>query len=242
MAAALALVSVATAWGQGAPGNPDAKTANHPPMVKIVSPKADGTYQENAQVHYEIDVSDQEDGESKFQEINSTEVLLTVRHFSSLETAEAARSRTIADDAPGLGALRTSDCLNCHSFDARLIGPSFADIRKRYSYSQANVDSLSRHILQGASGAWGRTKMPSHPDLTMEQAAACVTWILNTAADPQTSYYAGTEGSFRITVPPDSNSKDKGVLVLTASYTDHGLKDDPSQRMQGRDAMLIRIR
>ncbi len=76
--------------------------------------------------------------------------------------------------------------------------------------------------------------MPSHPALTLEQAAACVTWILKTAADPATNYYAGTEGTFRVTVPPDSKAGDKGMLVLIASYTN-------SQRMQGRDAIHIGI-
>jgi cytochrome c len=223
VAAALSLASMTA----------DSESAIQPPTVKIISPKA-GTYEENAQVRYEIDVSDQKDGESKFQEINSAEVLLVVRHFSSSEAAEAAMSRAIADDPPGLVTLRTSDCLNCHAFDARSIGPSFADIRKRYPYSQASVDSMSRHILQGTSGAWGSIKMPSHPELTVEQAAACVTWILETAADPETNYYTGTEGTFRVTAPPDSKAKDKGELVLIASYTD-------SQRMQGRDAISIRI-
>jgi cytochrome c len=241
--AAVTLVSAATARGQEQPASLGAKPANHPPTVKIVSPKPDGIYEENAQVRYEIDVSDQEDGDSKFQEINSAEVLLTVRHFSGSEAAEAAMNRAIADDPPGLATLRTSDCLNCHAFDARLIGPSFADIRKRYPYSQANVDSISRRVLQGTSGIWGSIKMPSHPELTLDQAAACVTWILKTAADPETNYYAGTEGSFRVTVPPDAKAKakDKGMLVLIASYTDHGLKDDPSQRLQGHDALRIRI-
>ena len=234
VAAALSFVSMATARGQGKTISLDGRSANHPPTVKIVSPKPDGIYEENTQVRYEIEVSDQQDGESKFQEINSAAVLLIVRHFSSPEAAEAAVSGPIADDPPGLDTLRTSDCLNCHAFDARLIGPSLADIRKRYPYSQANVDSLSRHILQGTSGAWSSIKMPSHPDLTMEQAAACVTWILKTAADPEVSHYTGAEGMFRVAVPPDSKAKDKGVLVLIASYTD-------SQRMQGRDAIRIRI-
>jgi cytochrome c len=240
IAAALTLVSMAAVRGQERPAGPGAQPTNHPPRVRIVSPKA-GIYEENAQVRYEIDVSDQEDGESKYQEINSAEVLLVVRHFSSPEAAEAAMSRAVADDAPGLGTLRTSDCLNCHAFDARLIGPSFADIAKRYPYSQAAVDNLSRHILQGTSGAWGSINMPSHPELSMEQAAACVTWILQAAADPETNYYTGTEGTFRVTVPPDSKAKDKGMLVLIAIYTDHGLKNDPGQRMQGRDAIRIRI-
>jgi cytochrome c len=234
VAAALSLVSLAAARGQEKISSLDSHPANHPPTVKITSPKPDGIYKENAQVRYEIDVSDQEDGESKFQEINSADVLLIVRHFSSPEAAEVVMNRAIADDPSGLGTLRTSDCLNCHAFDARSIGPSFADIRKRYPYRQASVDGLSRHILQGTSGAWGSIKMPSHPELTMEQAAACVTWILKTAADPETNYYTGTEGTFRVTVPPDSRAKDKGMLVLTASYTD-------SRNMQGRDVIRIRI-
>jgi cytochrome c len=242
--AMVTLVSAASAWGQEPPASLGAKPANHPPTVKILSPKPDGMYEENAQVRYEIDVSDQEDGESKFQEINSAEVLLMVRHFSgseAAEAAEAAMNRAITDDPPGLATLRTSDCLNCHAFDARLIGPSFADIRKRYPYSQANVDSMSRRVLQGTSGIWGSIKMPSHPELTLDQAAACVTWILKTGADPETNYYTGTEGSFRVTVPPDAKAKDKGMLVLIASYTDHGLKDDPGRRLQGHDAIRIRI-
>jgi cytochrome c len=241
IAAALTLASAVPVQGQEDHGRLGAKPVNHPPTVKILTPKADAAYGENAQVRYEIDVSDQEDGESKLEEINPTEVLLIVRYFTSAGAAETAMDRATADDPPGLGIIRTSDCLSCHAFDARLIGPSFADIRKRYPYSQANVDALSRHILDGASGAWGRMKMPSHPDLRMEQAAACVTWILKTAADPETTYYTGTEGSFRVTVPTAAQSHGKGMLVLTASYTDHGLKDDPGQRMQGRDAIRIRI-
>ena len=93
LAAALSLVSMAAVRGQEKPGSFGAKPTNHPPTVKILSPKS-GSYEENAQVRYEIDVSDQEDGESKFQEINSTEVLLIVRHFSSLEAADAALNST----------------------------------------------------------------------------------------------------------------------------------------------------
>jgi cytochrome c len=231
VAATLSLV-----WMPAVPAQP----ANSPPRVKIISPLTGGTYVQNTQVRYEIEVSDKEDGESKFQEINPAEVLLVVRHFSSTADAEAAISQLIADDPPGLGTLRTSDCLSCHAFDARLIGPSFAEIRKRYPYSQPTVDGLSRHILQGSSGAWGSIKMPSHPQLTPEQAAGCVTWLLKMAADPETNYYTGTEGAFRAPVRPDS--KGKGMLVLIASYIDHGLKDDPSQKLQGHDVVRIQIR
>jgi cytochrome c len=197
---------------------------NHPPAVKIKSPKADAAYEPNAQVQYEIDVSD--------PDINPAEVLLSVRYFSSSAAAEAAIGSAIADDPPGLQTIRTSNCLGCHAFDARMSGPSLADIRGRYVYSQANVDTLSRRILDGATGIWGRSKMPSHPELTMAQAAACVTFILKTSADPQTNYYVGTAGSFRVSVPAEFEAKGQGMLVLVASYADHGPKDSIRIRIQ----------
>jgi cytochrome c len=224
------------------PAASGARPVNHPPTVKILEPKPNDAYAENAQVRYAIDVSDPEDGESKYQEINPTEVLLLVRYFPSSAAADVAMSGTLAGDPPGLGTIRTSNCLSCHAFDGSLIGPSFADIRKRYPYSRANIDSLARHIVDGASGAWGSIKMPSHPEITQEQAAAAVTWILKTAADPQARYYTGTEGSFRVGIRPDSQSKGNAVLVLIAGYIDHGLKDDPSQRLQGRDAIRLQIK
>jgi hypothetical protein len=67
-ASKLILMATALAWASMCA----AQAVNHPPTVKIQSPKANDTYAENAQVRYEIDVSDAEDGDSKFQEINPT--------------------------------------------------------------------------------------------------------------------------------------------------------------------------
>jgi len=242
LAAAVTLLSMAGVRGQEAPATAGAKPVNHPPTVRILDPKANDAYAENSQVRYNIEVSDPEDGESKYQEINPTEVLLMVRYFSSSAAADAAMNGPPSGDPPGLGTIRTSNCLSCHAFEGSLIGPSFADIGKRYPYSKANVDTLARHILDGTSGAWGSIKMPSHPELALDEAAACVTWILKTAADPQTHYYTGTEGSFRVLIPPNSEPKDKGTLVLTASYVDHGLKDDPGQSLRGQDTIRIQVK
>lgn len=145
-------------------------------------------------------------------------------------------------DPRGLDGIKHSNCLNCHSFNAKLIGPSFFDIAKRYPYSTANVDSLSQHIRDGASGVWGNAKMPSHPELTQAQAEDMVSWILQHAADSDTSYMPGTEGSFRLKAAADSPGQGKGIVALIASYTDHGLKDAPEKSLRSRDIILIRNR
>ena len=75
--------------------------------------------------------------------------------------------------------------------------------------------------------------MPTHPELTIAETKNAVQWIMKNAADPNVNCYTGLEGFFRI--KPDS----KGAYVLTASYTDHGLKDVPGKRLRGVDVVVI---
>src|SRR5881275_194376 len=62
---------------------------NHTPVVKITSPANNGSYTAGAQIHYSINVSDKEDGESKYDEIDAKQVLihhlLYRKHLSSNE-------------------------------------------------------------------------------------------------------------------------------------------------------------
>ncbi len=53
---------------------------NHAPIVKILSPKNNSSYSSNSAIPYEISVSDKEDGESKYQEINPKEVFLEIKY------------------------------------------------------------------------------------------------------------------------------------------------------------------
>ncbi len=56
---------------------------NHAPVVKIISPANNSTLLAGAQVHYSVTVSDKEDGESKYDEINQKEVLLEVKYINN---------------------------------------------------------------------------------------------------------------------------------------------------------------
>jgi cytochrome c len=65
--------------------------------------------------------------------------------------------------------------------------------------------------------------MPAHPDLKVEQAREIVRWILRNNDDADENYLAGIQGAFRTKEKPVRDSR--GVYVLTASYTDHGIKE-----------------
>jgi cytochrome c len=206
---------------------------NTAPVVKIINPKNKVVVNTAAPVNYSITVSDKEDGDSKYDEINVKEVLLAVKYVSDTTKLMALMNEPMQKDAAGLVAVRTSNCFNCHNFNNKLIGPSFNDIGKKYAVNAANTALLQKHILEGSTGVWGNVSMPSHPELNKEQAASMVDWILQIAADTNTDYYIGTTGSFQIP------AYKKGAYVLTASYTDHGLENDSSQRLKGEDKIVI---
>ena len=108
-------------------GSSKSQQQNQPPVVKIVNPKSNSSINISTPLSYEITVSDKDDGDSKYDEINAKEVLLEVR-FLKDKSKVAALNKTIQPDAPGLAAIRTSNCFSCHNFNSKAMGPSFYEI------------------------------------------------------------------------------------------------------------------
>jgi cytochrome c len=210
---------------------------NQAPVVKIINPKNNAFFDWGEPINYEITVADKEDGDSKFDEINAKEVLLEVRHSVSTAKMQVVLNKGMQPDPPGLVVIRSSNCFNCHNFKSKSIGPSFYDISKRYALTQQNIDSMVKRIRGGSTGIWVKEKMPDHPELSARETKDAVNWILKNCADPNVDYYIGLQGSFRIK-PLNTNVK-KGIYTLTASYTDHGLKDVPGKRLKGQDVAVI---
>ncbi len=208
---------------------------NHPPVVKIISPKNNSIYSWNSRVSYEISVSDKEDGESKYQEINPKEIFLEIRYVKDTSKAIKQLKENNKKDPSALAAIKLSNCMNCHAFKSKLIGPSFEQISKRYSHLSKNEDTLSDHILDGSKGRWGSAQMPSNVNLNKNQAKDIIEWIFKNAADSNVNYIAGNEGSFKLTALSHSLK----YALLIASYTDHGTKDPADQKLKGEDVIII---
>ena len=205
---------------------------NHAPVVKIISPVNNSSFNAGAQVHYEINVSDKEDGESKYDEIDAKQVLLEVKYFNDASKISTA---TNGNDVPGLAAMKTSNCFNCHGFDNKVIGPSFNEINKKYKPSVANISLMEKRIKNGSTGVWGKTPMPTHPELSDIQIKNMVQWIVQNASAPNVHYYIGLDGNFNL-----QTANKNGAYVLTASYTDHGINS--TSRLEGRDVVIIKTK
>ena len=213
---------------------------NQTPVVKIVNPLSGAAISAGIPVSYEVTVADKEDGNSKYDEINGKEVLLKVHYVADRVKAQNLLKVLPATPA-GLDVIQASNCFNCHNYNTRAMGPSFAEISKKYPPTHSNTDSLIKTVMQGSSGVWGKDKMPAHPELTPAAVKNAIEWILKHGNEQGVVYLAGLQGQFR----PDQlmpAGKRGGALVLTATYIDHGEKNNPSAtHLKGTDAMVLII-
>lgn len=79
----------------------------------------------------------------------------------------------------GLSLVEASDCLRCHGMERHYVGPSFQQIAARYRDRADAVDYLAGKIRNGSVGAWGRTVMPRHPQVTEAQAREMAQWLVS---------------------------------------------------------------
>ncbi|MGN6802969.1 MAG: c-type cytochrome [Ginsengibacter sp.] len=213
------------------------QSENHAPEVKILSPKNNSVFSAGAQIPYRLSVSDKEDGESKYQEINTQEVFLEIKYVKDSAEAKQLIEKNKEKDEEGLAMIKASNCLNCHEFNGKKIGPSFYDVIQKYKWNSSIVDSLSSHVLNGSKGRWGSVQMPSNNKLNLEEAKKIINWLYKNAGDSTLTFLAGTSGSFKL-----KNISSLKEVVLVATYTDHGTKDEPSSKLKGEDGIIIHIR
>lgn len=69
-------------------------------------------------------------------------------------------------------------CMNCHTLERKLVGPSMKDIAKRYAGQPDAVPRLAEKIIKGGAGAWGPVPMAANPGLSQAEARRLATWIL----------------------------------------------------------------
>lgn len=79
----------------------------------------------------------------------------------------------------GKALIEASDCRTCHKDDAKLIGPAYADVAKKYENTASNVKMLAEKIINGGQGNWGEIPMSPHPSVSVEDASAMVEYILS---------------------------------------------------------------
>lgn len=82
--------------------------------------------------------------------------------------------------AKGPAALfKNENCSACHAPNAKLVGPSIADIAKKYEGQSGALDKLMAKVKSGGAGVWGSIPMPPQAQLSDEDRKTLVTWMLS---------------------------------------------------------------
>jgi cytochrome c len=217
-----------------------AQIPNHVPLIRISKPDNHSIYTWNSQVPYSVDVSDAEDGDSRYQEIQSGEVLVRLKYAGNTVQASAYLKQKKFSDTSGLMNMLVSNCFSCHGFKTRVAGPSFQEICKKYPNNSSSGEQLGNHILTGSTGIWGKEVMPSHPELNDALTQKMVQWILTYANDPGLNFFIGLQGVLPLNKPP--TTVHGGIFIVTAFYTDHGSTEFPDKRITGSGQSVLKIK
>lgn len=180
-------------------------------------------------VRYAVRVTDREDGSLRSGSIPASRVSVTAQYLKEgLASSGAPTPLRSSSGAPAAGRrlIEGSDCLSCHQWNRKSIGPAYVDVARKYHNDSAATAHLVRKIREGGSGVWGKVTMPAHPALTDEQAAAMVAYIRSLADAKTSAPLLPDRGAY---VPPaGSGDAPKGVVVLRAAYTDRGANGMPA--------------
>lgn len=69
--------------------------------------------------------------------------------------------------------------MTCHNVDAKIVGPAFKEVAKKYAADKTAEAKLVQKVLKGGSGAWGAIPMPANSQVSEAEAKVLVKWILS---------------------------------------------------------------
>jgi cytochrome c len=182
-------------------------------------------------VRYAVRVTDREDGSLRSGSIPASRVGVTAQYLKDGVApggGGAATALRPSGSAPTTGRrlIEGSDCLSCHQWNRKSIGPAYMDVARKYHDDTTATARLVRKIREGGSGVWGKVTMPAHPALTIEQASAMVAYILSLADRKTSAGSLPVQGAY--IAPAGSADAPKGVVLLRAAYTDRGANGMPA--------------
>ena len=86
---------------------------------------------------------------------------------------------TAADAAKAEALAKQYNCLQCHSADKKLIGPSYKEVATRYKGKPDASAVLAKSIKGGVKGTWGPIPMPANDKVPDGDIKILVNWILS---------------------------------------------------------------
>jgi len=92
--------------------------------------------------------------------------------------AHAAETHAATTKGPA-ALFKNENCGACHAPNAKLVGPSIANISAKYQGQSGAVDQLMAKVKNGGAGVWGSIPMPPQSQLSDEDRKILVVWVLS---------------------------------------------------------------
>ena len=189
---------------------------NEAPFVSILLKGNKTFYFPGTPVTYSVNVTDKEDTVT-----DKNDLVVSAEYLEGSDKAASSPGhQTLSAAAIGKNLTLSLDCKTCHKVDEKSIGPSFHDVALRYQKDPNMVTWLVQKIAKGGSGKWGEVMMPAHPTLKDEDIKTIIGYIQTLAGNSQQAKSLPASGTLKPTL--DQPEKDKGILTISATYTDKG--------------------
>ena len=91
--------------------------------------------------------------------------------------APASATPAVTTKSPA-ALFKNQNCAACHAPNAKLVGPSIADVAAKYQGQAGAQERLMAKVKNGGSGVWGSIPMPPQPQLSDEDRSILVHWML----------------------------------------------------------------
>ncbi len=103
-------------------------------------------------------------------------VLATVSYILDGKASKAPEDKGAVELSGEDWMRQRSDCFSCHQVAAKVVGPSYRDVAKKYS--EKDIPMLVKKVKAGGAGNWGNVPMTAHPNASDEMLEKAVRWIL----------------------------------------------------------------
>ena len=199
----------------------DVYAGNEAPTVNITLKGNKSFYFPGTPVAYRVGIVDRDDT-ARHKDLN--DLYVSAEYVEGSDKAAIPQGhQTLNAAAVGKNLMLSLDCKTCHKVDEKSIGPAFQDVALRYKKDPNMMSYLIQKVIKGGSGKWGEVVMPAHPALKEEDLRLIIGWIQTLSGGNKVIKSLPAAGSVNATL--NKPEIDKGVLTISASYTDKGGKD-----------------
>lgn len=118
------------------------------------------------------------------EEFDRDALRVTMRYFPKIASDVSLLGYPeFQDHSTGRNLIAANDCRTCHQLMGRSSVPTFLQISERYWGDEKALGVLSKKIITGGNGAWGEQVMSAHPQLSKEDAAEIVKYVLSVSVE-----------------------------------------------------------